>query len=51
MLQIHIIYMQEEKRGAMYNGLVGSLKPKEKKTLQIMKMCPDPWLAATALNL
>ena len=27
-----IIYMQEEKREAMYNGLVGSLKPKEKDT-------------------
>ena len=31
------IYMQEEKREAMYNGLVGSLKPKEKRHFKLWK--------------
>ena len=29
------IYMQEEKREAMYNGLVGSLKPREKRHFKL----------------
>ena len=36
-LHITDIYMQEEKREAMYNGLVGSLKPKEKRHFKLWK--------------
>ena len=38
-LHITDIYMQEEKREAMYNGHVGSLKPKEKDTSNYENVC------------